>query len=417
MKIYIYLSIFLFLIIFYYFVYIEPFDNNSNNVVFRPLNSIASCQLNDIKLNNNYFNCFLNYKNSPINSNVNIIKYKNFYPNYTSPDFSDSDLNLLQNNNYSSVFKCIKYQQQRLFDDLKNPEISLGSIENNYYPFFNDNIKEFFNYLNDLELLQDFIDVNSLASIESIANLFTSFLSGNIITYDIPQQKYKLDREIVITSIDSTVINVEFIHKVTYLNEDKLVFDTIKKNAMKNYNYLQIFPLLSTTNKENLITKITDLIVEYGNKLITRNIITNYELNYLLEKLNDNKLLYVLNYYTNENDYGFILVKKIDQKLIFIKYFEVPFSYTQNLCPNDTLPYKGRCYDNCLDGYTAIGLSCIKNEEMDKNFNPDSNYCKQVCKESNRNIGLYDPIIQKACWCESLKCDKCRDFSVNECNC
>ena len=121
------------------------------------------------------------------------------------------------------------------------------------------------------------------------------------------------------------------------------------------------------------------------------------------------------------NRSGFSLVKRINTNLVFINYFEIPLKYYKNLCDDQSnYVFKGRCYSACPSGYVDIGLSCIQTDassDVISLFDPDSNYCKQICKTSDDDVSVYDPIIQKACWCKSMKCDKCSEYNIKECNC
>jgi len=87
--------------------------------------------------------------------------------------------------------------------------------------------------------------------------------------------------------------------------------------------------------------------------------------------------------------------------------------------PHDYV-FKGRCYDSCPSGYTSFGLSCILNDnvnEINNMFNPDSDFCKEVCASSQNNVSNYNPIFQKTCWCSSMNCDICKDSNNDKCNC
>jgi len=82
----------------------------------------------------------------------------------------------------------------------------------------------------------------------------------------------------------------------------------------------------------------------------------------------------------------------------------------------------GRCYSNCPKKYVNLGLACVLDDEknsyqINKLFNPESNFCTQVCTSSNSNLGNYDPILQQACWCDSVSCSRCGEFSISKCNC
>jgi hypothetical protein len=169
-----------------------------------------------------------------------------------------------------------------------------------------------------------------------------------------------------------------------------------------------------------------DTVNKYGEVLIKRNIISTYKLNELVTKINNltsENIQYILTYHTvgNPDTFGFSLVKRINNNLVFMNYFDTPLTYYKNLCNNITdYSFKGRCYNKCPNDYIGIGLTCVLKDnisEINLSFDPDSNYCKQVCKSSLEDVSAYDPIIQKSCWCKSMKCDKCSEYSISNCNC
>jgi arginyl-tRNA--protein-N-Asp/Glu arginylyltransferase len=104
-----------------------------------------------------------------------------------------------------------------------------------------------------------------------------------------------------------------------------------------------------------------------------------------------------------------------------MNYFDTPLQYYKNLCNDITnYAYKGRCYNKCPDDYIGVGLNCVLKDnisQINSFFDPNSNYCNQVCTASMEDISAYDPIIQKSCWCKSIGCDKCSDYSISNCNC
>ena len=162
----------------------------------------------------------------------------------------------------------------------------------------------------------------------------------------------------------------------------------------------------------------------------SRSLISDYLIDDLIDKINNLKkhnILYVNFYYvTDPYDFGIELIKRVNGQLISIKYFDlkfvddnVPFSYYKNICPDpaNNLAFKGRCYSKCPNGYSSMGLACVLDSEKNNSFNPGSNYCNQVCSASNTDLRNFDPVLQQACWCKSASCDKCGEFSINNCKC
>ena len=217
--------------------------------------------------------------------------------------------------------------------------------------------------------------------------------------------------------IDNLIFNPYLI-----LSSYNLQTNNTSTNINTKYDYYIINSYID--NKINFIPHMINKINMYGNYLKSRELINDYILEDLIDKINNidnNNILYV-----NFFNFGIEIVKRINNNLVFINYFDttpantnIPFSYYTNMCPdpanNDY--FKGRCYDNCPKGYESMGLGCILSSKKDKLFNPDSNFCNQVCSASNNDLSSFDSVIQKACWCKSMSCDKCGEYSIDNCKC
>jgi hypothetical protein len=444
-KILIILLFSILIFIFYKLVKKERFENQ---LVFRNNVVSAKCLQDDIDLTDSYFKCQLNSNYSPININVNIIKYQNFAPyNYKSPNFDSDDLKLIGTDDPTKIMKVISYQYSspvKLFTNLSNTNttpllIEKSSLINNNFLYLPDVLVSYLQNLNDLKLLQSFIDVNNINTLSKIANQFNLYLTGYLIPYDKPiQSNFKLQREIeIIMSADlKNIVSVIFNQTITYLDtNNKEVNVKTTKNINTTYTYLLISSYINhkyqngTTLIANFINPILNNVNIYGQLLIKRNIITQYQLDEIIRKINNieaENLQYILVYHTvGENNipdtFGFSLVKRVNNNLIFMNYFDTPLQYYKNLCDNTTnYAYKGRCYDKCPDNYISIGLNCVLKDnisQVNSFFDPTSNYCNQVCTASLKDISAYDPIIQKSCWCKSIGCDKCSEYSISNCNC
>jgi hypothetical protein len=407
-------------------------ESYQSTVLFKNYVTTAKCLQGDTEDTDSYFNCKLNSVYSPININVSIVKYQNF-----SPDFTQDDLNLLGTDNYKTMMKVISYQNTpsfKLFDTITNQVIiEKASLDNNSFLYLPDSIVDYIKNLQDLNLLQPFIDINKISTLSDIGQQFNLYLTGYLLFSEKPSvSKWKLEREIcVILSEDKkNVITIQFNQTISYLDTTKNpVVTKTTTNINTEYTYLIIYPYVtSTLSKTDFITPIISKINMYGNTLKKRKIVTEYQVNELIHKLNTidtSTIQYILIYHTtnknSDDTFGFSLVKRIDTNLVFINYFEIPLRYYKNVCDDSTnYVFKGRCYTTCPKGYVDIGLSCIQNDnapDVISLFDPDSNYCKQICKTSDDDVSVYDPIIQKACWCKSMKCDKCSEYNIKECNC
>lgn len=435
----------LILLIFYNLLKKERFQNQ---LVFRNNNGSAKCLQDDIDLTNSYFKCQLNSNYSPININVNIIKYQNFAPyNYKSPNFNQDDLKLIDTDDPTKIMKVISYQYTspvKLFTNLSNDNttsllIEKSSLLNNNFLYLSDALVSYLQNLNDLKLLQPFIDVNNINTLSKIANQFNLYLTGYLIPYDKPSQSnFKLQREImIIMSADlKNIVSVIFNQTITYLDtNNKEVNIQTTTNINTTYTYLLISSYInfkyqnSSSGPANFINPILSNVNIYGQLLIKRNIITQYQLDEIITKINNidkEKLEYILVYHTvgknnTPDTFGFSLVKRINNNLIFMNYFDTSLQYFKNLCENELqYAYKGRCYNTCPDNYIGIGLNCVLKDnvsQINSFYDPTSNYCNQVCTASLKDISAYDPIIQKSCWCKSVGCDKCSEYSISNCNC
>ena len=209
------------------------------------------------------------------------------------------------------------------------------------------------------------------------------------------------------------IIYINFNQHIISIKNNQQIDDYSSVNLNTDYKYLMIYP------NDNSYLQILN---NYNTVLKDRNIITDYEINLLSNKTNtDSNIINVLFYYKSSTDFGVNVVKNINTNIVFINYYDKPLEYSKNICMNPTdYVFKGRCYDKCLDGYTSFGLSCILNDNVNQintMFNPDSNFCKEVCASSEDNVSKYDPIFQKACWCKSMSCDNCNKSNSNKCNC
>jgi len=460
MNTFLLLFILIIIIILYknYKEYLYDIENLTQvNFVPRQLIGNATCIKDDIGIDSSPFMCQMNKKYSPVNASVITIKYENFAPYLTnSPSSSFSLLNtltpsltsppLISNNDfdligtttnqitevkslndYKKLMKVTSYNPGMLYDKLGDPKIEISSLEDNKFLYLPDCVVSYIKYLRDLNLLQSFIDVNKISSLDEIANQFQLYLKGLLLPYKVPNTPYRLQREIVIifTSDKKNIVNIQFNQKIN----DKS--NTYNINTKYDYFIINSFVDAKQSNQD-IITPIKQMIKIYGNALKSRQLIDDYDINQLLDKINNN-LLYV-NYYVNnqiskksddnEPIMGIQLVKRVNGNFIFMNYFNSTFTYYKNICPDPTnnFFYKGRCYSNCPKNYTNIGLSCSLDKEKNSNeinklFNPDSNFCKQICSTSNTNVGNYDTVLQQACWCQTVSCNKCGEFSIGKCNC
>jgi hypothetical protein len=316
--------------------------------------------------------------------------------------------------------------------------IEKSSLLNNSFLYLSDALVLYLQNLNNLNLLQPFIDVNNINTLSNIANQFNLYLTGYLIPYTKPTQtNFKLQREImIIMSSDlKNIINVTFYQTITYLDDNnKEVNEETSTNINTTYTYLLISSYINYKYQygidkiANFIDPILNNVNVYGQILIKRNIINQYQLDELITKINnieEENIQYILVYHTVGNNtpdtFGFSLVKRKNNNLIFMNYFDTSLEYYKNLC-NDisNYVYKGRCYNKCPDNYISLGLNCVLKDnisEINSFFDPSSNYCNQVCSASIKDISAYDPIIQKSCWCKSIGCDKCSEYSIDKCNC
>lgn len=433
----------------------------------RDLLGNAQCIKDDNELSDSYFMCQMNKKYSPINVNVSIIKYQNFAPykntlltpsvsfnllstltpNLTSPPlFSDDDFSLIGTttnpitnattlNDYTKLMKVINISSNLLFDPVPNITPIVSSLEDNNFLYLPDSLVNYMKYLNDLNILLSNIDVNSIDTLPNIAKQFNLYLSGLLIPIiKPPTNTFRLQREIVVifdNPSKKNIVNVQFNEIITWYDTNNIEHnDKTSKNINTMYDYLIINSYidykLNNTNYTGFITPIINKINTFGNYLKIRNLIDDHRIEDLLEKINnlDSHNISYVNYYYNEStyDFGIQLVKKINGNLIFINYFDMtpsddktPFSYYKNICNN--YAFKGRCYSDCPNGYSSMGLACVLDSKKDNLFDPDSNFCNQVCNVSETDIRNFDPILQKACWCKSISCDKCGEFSIDNCTC
>ena len=202
--------------------------------VNRDLLKPAICIKDDIELSNSYFLCKMNKKYSPVNINVNIIKYQNIVPflnktpstsfNLLStltpslvepPLFSDNDFKLIGTttnsitknvtlNDSTKIMKVFNYSPDKSsslfsFDLLPDVMPIPSSLDDNNFLYLPDCIVNYVNYLNDLQLLHPNIDVNKIDTLPKIASQFNSYLQGQLIPIVKPESNtFRLQREIVV---------------------------------------------------------------------------------------------------------------------------------------------------------------------------------------------------------------------------
>jgi hypothetical protein len=456
------------------------FRENYTEINFLPRKLVgnASCMKDDLELTSSIFKCKMNKKYSPVNVHVSTIKYNNFAPfikkeqaSHTGliqniqfaptisflllntlsqsltppPLFSDDDFKLIGTkidpvtenislNDYKKLIKVTNYGSNMLFDSLsESPTIQTSSLEdvNNSFLYLPDCIVPYIRYLQDMNMLQSFIDINKIDTLSNIAKQFQDYIKGLLMEYTKPEtNKFKLDREIVIifTSDKKNIINIQFNQTISYHDSNnEWQNNTSSININTKYDYLIINSYIDAkieNSTSDFISNVTNTVKIYGNALKSRQIIDNYDIDTLLEKIKNietHNILYV-NYTVN----GIQLVKKIDGNLVFIDYFDVKdnFNYYKNMCPDpaNNFFYKGRCYSSCPKNYSPLGLTCVLNNEIDTNqinklFDPDSNFCKQLCERSIDDISRYEQIMQQACWCNTMSCNKCGEYSIGQCNC
>lgn len=467
----------LFIVVIFIIILYKNYKSEYFNIdyVNRDLLKPAICIKDDIELSNSYFLCQMNKKYSPVNITVNIIKYQNIVPflnktpstsfNLLStltpslvepPLFSDNDFKLIGTttnsitknvtlNDSTKIMKVFNYSPDKsrslyLFDLLPDVMPIPSSLDDNNFLYLPDCIVNYVNYLNDLQLLHPNIDVNKIDTLPKIASQFNLYLQGQLIPIVKPESNtFRLQREIIVIfdyPNKKNIVNIQFNQTITWYDSNNIERNEITTNNINTqYDYL----IINSCNNisKNALASIINTINTYGSYLKSRNLINDYQIDDLLDKINNlqkNDILYV-NYFFNKasnNDdvsmknTGIQLVKRINGNLININYFDVtpidnnvPFSYYKNICqdPPNNLAFKGRCYSDCPNGYSSIGLACINNSKKDLLFNPDSNYCSQVCNASDTDIRNFDPVLQQACWCKSASCNKCGEFSIDKCKC
>jgi len=449
----------LFILVLCIIILYRKYKSEQFEIEFVPRNFIgdAKCIKDDISLPNSYFKCQMNKKYSPININVSIIKYQNFAPEISintltpsftrlstltpsltpPPIFSNDDFTLIGTtkdpltnnislNNYKTLMKITKYTDSNLllFDPLPdNAPVASAPLYNNNFPHLSDSkylylpnsIVTYLKYLNDLQLLQPFIDANKINTLTDITSQFNLYLQGQLINIvKPPTDNFRLQREIVVIYDNETkknIVTIQFNQIITWYNSNNMIQeDKSSININTTYDYYIINSPLD--NKKSIINKVN----MYGSYLKSRELISDYNLDDLIDKINnDNNILYV-NYY----DFSIQLVKRIDSKLVFINYFDLNTNdYYKNICPDpiNNISFKGRCYSDCPAGYESMGLACVLSSKKNKLFNPDSNFCNQVCNASNNNLSNFDTVLQKACWCKSISCEKCGEYSIDNCSC
>jgi len=438
-------------------------ENFNIDYISRELIDNAQCIKDDSELSNSYFLCQMNKIYSPININVNIVKYQNFIPylnktpstsfnllstltpSLTQPPlFPDSDFKLIGTNtnkltmditlnDYKKVMKVFNYNNKKLFDPLLDVNPESSSLDDNNFLYLPDSLVNYISHINDLNLLLPNIDINKINTLPNIASQFNLYLNGQLIPIVKPStDTFRLQREIVVIydyPSKKNIVNVQFNEIITWYDSDNILQTT---NTSKNINTLYDYLIVYSFNNiyPSTITEIINTINAYGSYLKSRNLVNDYHIDELVNKINnykENNILY-LNYYfvNNPLDFGIQLVKRVDGNLITVNYFDTnpidentSFSYYKNICPDPAnhLAFKGRCYSKCPAGYSNFGLACINDSNIDMLFNPDSNYCTQVCNSSDIDIRNYDPVLQQACWCKSMSCDKCGEFSIDQCKC
>ena len=330
--------------------------------------------------------------------------------------------------------KITNYGNTMLYDNLtKNPKIETS--EN--FLYLPDCVLPYIKYLFDMELLQSFIDINKINSLSNIASQFQDYIKGLLMKYTKPDvEKFRLEREIIIifSSDKKNIVNIKFNQTISYYDSNnKLQTNITSTNLNTKYDYYIINSYIDAklqNSTDNFINNIINIVKKYGNALKSRQMIDDYDIDQLVEKIKNihtYNILYV-NFYLikNKDSFGIQLVKRKDGNLLFIDYFDVKdnFNYYKNICPKpeSNFFYKGRCYSNCPKNYSNIGLTCILNDEsntheINKLFAPDSNFCKQLCERSHDDISRYEQVMQQACWCDTMSCNKCGEFSVGQCNC
>jgi len=464
MKYYLLICIFCLVIFIFYNQYISEQFTPVNPIISRNLSGNAVCIKDDIELTDSSFKCKMNKKYSPVNIQVNIIKYQNFVPftplnsptmtpsismlrlnvapNLSPSPFSPDDTKLIGSttniitgvtslNNYKNLMKVLVYDGNfSLFDELPTPKIEKSSLENNTFLYLPSSVTNYIKYLKDLNLLQSFINVNKISKLSDIAEQFSSYLNGLLIPYIKPNtSNFKLLREIVVvfSNDKKNILNIQFNQNLIYTDSNnKEQNDFTSKNIMIKYDYLIINSVLDSN-----ISLILPSINKYNSLLKSRQLIDDYDINDVINKINNatyNGILYVNFYYklngSDYPDFGFELVKRVSGNLIFMNYYDTSFIYFKNMCPDpaNNFFYKGRCYSKCPVGYNSLGLACVLDSEkttfqINKLFSPESDFCNQVCSNSSQNVNATDQIIQQACWCKTQSCDKCSEFGIKNCNC
>ena len=467
MKYYLLICMICLLIFIFYKQYNSEQFTSVNPIVPRILTGNAVCIKDDIELTDSYFKCKMNKKYSPVNIQVNIIKYQNFVPKATftpsmspsiSPSvsimplnyapslsispFSSDDTNLIGSttniitgvtslNDYKKLMKVLIYDGNfSLFDDLPTPKIEKGSLDDNTFLYLPSSVTNYIKYLNDLKLLQSFINVNKISKLSDIAEQFSLYLKGLLIPYTKPSTNdFKLLREIVIifSNDKKNILNIQFNQTIIYTdsnNQEQNEYTS--NNIMIKYDYLIINSVLDSNT-----SLILPSVNKYNSSLQSRQLIDDYDINDLINKINNaayNGILYVNFYYKSTGldypDFGLQLVKRVDGNLIYMNYYDTSFIYYKNMCPDpaNNFFYKGRCYSKCPIGYNSLGLACVLDSEkttfqVNKLFNPESDFCNQVCTNSSQNVSTIDQVIQQACWCKTQSCDKCSEFGIGNCNC
>jgi hypothetical protein len=438
------------------------FRENYTEINFLPRKIVgnASCIKDDIELTNSIFKCKMNEKYSPIPTNITTVKYQNFTPYPISksqtikiaptisfllintltpsldplPLFSDDDFNLIGTTTDPITKNISLNDYKKIMKVISSNNIETSSLEDNNFLYLPDCIVPYINHLNDMELLQPFIDINKIKTITDIATQFQSYLKGLLINYIKPSNNnFRLQREIIIIFTDDkkNIVNIQFNDTISYLDDNQIWQTNYTSN---NINTKYDLFVINSAKDNDAMSSVLSMVKMYGNALKSRQMIDDFDIDVLVEKIKNIKTyntLYV-NYYLIKNNssvsprFGIQLVKRVDSKLIFVNYYDVKddFNYYKNMCPDpaNNFFYKGRCYANCPKNYSNLGLTCVLNNEIDsheinKLFAPDSNFCKQICERSNDDISRYDSVMQQACWCDTMSCQKCGEFSIGSCNC
>ena len=413
------------LVILIIFIFYKISNNESyqNTLLFRKYIKPAKCIENDTESTYSKFQCTLNPSYSPLNINVTIVKYQNV----VTVNSLSSPSTLAPVNLFSTLMTVLHYNDpnMKLLDPLPQGTKQTASLDNNNFLYLPDSIVTYINSLYDLNLLQPFINSNNINTINAIANQFSLYLQGYLVNYDKPDSDYQLQREIAIiyTPDLKNIISINFNQTVTYTINNQQMVTTKTTNINTQYTYLFINSYINYMNQHTdnsgFINSILNTVNTYSVELMKRNLINDYQLNEFTKKINniDNENLQYILIYHNEGTFGFILVKRIDGNLVFLNYLDSSFNYYKNICDDITqYNFKGRCYAACPTDYINTGLTCVL-KNQDSLFNPDSDYCRQVCNTSNDDTSVYDPIIQKACWCKSVKCDDCINNNIENCNC